>query len=147
MAVLLLAIVCTSCDPGIAVVIRNDSAVDKHVKVNSPSGTSIPIDQRAVNPDSIRTYLTVRPGAGYVPPLVNVPKSSPDTSFRTYSFTLKPGYTAVIESRWPSAYPTYGQVFIIDNTDTVRLTRRGKHFKKSAPRIFLGGTWSHSIKQ
>ena len=46
---------------------------------------------------------------------------------------------------WPASAPTYGQVFIIDNHDTIALQPKSKQFKKR-PRLMLGGSWTYAIK-
>jgi hypothetical protein len=76
---------------------------------------------------------------------VRMPLLSMDTVARTYSFDLKAGHKIVIESRFPAGAPTYGQLVIIDNTDTAELKKHGKDFRKK-PKLVLGGSWIYTIK-
>ncbi|MDJ1469901.1 hypothetical protein [Xanthocytophaga flava] len=79
-----------------------------------------------------------------LPPIV-IPMANWDTVVRTYSFILKANHGAVIESRFLAAFPTFGQVFIINQSDTIKLNKDSKDFIKR-PKLFLGGSWTHSIK-
>ncbi|MBX2900448.1 MAG: hypothetical protein KF775_12400 [Cyclobacteriaceae bacterium] len=134
----------TSCDPGIAVVIQNKSKSDKHIKVFYPKEFKFPGDHEyaAGIRDSIQTYdLSLRDN--YLNPKV-IPKLDWDTVTRTYSFILKKDYSAKIESRFLATNPTWGQTFVINNVDTVKLDSKDKSFKKK-PKVTLGGTWTYTI--
>jgi hypothetical protein len=133
-----------SCDPAIAVVIQNKSKSDKHIKVLYPKELKFPGDHEysfGIR-DSIPTYdLSVKDN--YLSPTV-IAKTDWDTVARNYSFLLKKNYSAKIESRFLAGNPTWGQIFIIENVDTVKLEPKSKDFKKR-PKITLGGTWTYTI--
>lgn len=135
-----LAIVLAACDPGIGVVIRNESSQDKYIQVKYPASMRDLYTNRPQYVDTIMTY-TDEPKSGKFTPML-----SSDTIARTYSFNLKAGEYAIVESRWPATQPTFGQVFIIGNTDTVNLKPRSKLFKRKRF-FFVGGTWTYVIKQ
>ncbi len=139
------AIIFSSCDPGIAVAISNQTNTDKQIKVIYPAEFKFPgdIEYSYGIRDSIKTYnLSIADNSLH--PVV-VPRLLWDTTARTYSFKLMANHSATIESRFLAATPTYGQIFVIDNKDTVELTRQGKVFTKK-PKLALGGTWTYSIK-
>ena len=69
-----------------------------------------------------------------------------DTISRTYSFLLKPWHEAIVESCWPAGYPTFGQIFIIDKSDTIVLERHGDDFTKK-PKLLFSGSWLHVITE
>ena len=148
-AVLLINITFISCDPGIGVVISNKSRVDKNIRVIYPATYKFPINTKDRTNDSLQTYdhtlteNTISTRDYYRYP-VKVPLLSLDTVNRTYSFNLKARHEVIIESRWPASLPTFGQIFIIDNIDTIKLIRHGKYFKKR-PKLILGGSWTHTI--
>ncbi|NNV54259.1 hypothetical protein [Limnovirga soli] len=141
----LIAISFTSCDPGIGLAITNKTETEKRIKVIYPANFKFPGDiQYSFGiRDSIKTY-DLNKAENYQHPFV-VPRLSWDTIAMTYSFNLKANYSATIESRFLASAPTYGQVFIIDNKDTVELKRHGKIFSKK-PKLTLGGTWTYIIK-
>jgi hypothetical protein len=141
----LTAISFTSCDPGIGLTISNKTSTDKKIKVIYPANFKFPGSTQysfGIR-DSIKTY-DLNTADNYLHPFV-VPRLSWDTIARTYSFDLKANYSATIESRFLATAPTYGQVFIIDNKDTIELKRHGKIFIKK-PKLTLGGTWTYTIK-
>ena len=145
----LITLTLISCDPGIGVVISNKSKVDKSIRVIYPENFKLPINTKDRTSDSLQTYdhtftdNTVSARDYYRYP-VKIPVLSLDTVNRTYSFNLKAKHEAIIESRWPASFPTFGQIFIIENSDTIRLIRHGKDFKKR-PKLMLGGSWTHTI--
>jgi hypothetical protein len=133
----------TSCDPAIAVAISNKTTQDKHIQGVWPAGTPMVRYSGDKHGDSLRAFdLNI---ADYYNSIKMIPLESIDTVTGRYSFVLKPGYQAIVESRFLAVYPTFGQVFIIDQSDTVQLVHRGKGFRKR-PKIWLGGTWKHEIK-
>ena len=143
--ILILSIVSfTSCDPAIGVAISNKTSTDKAVKVIYPANFKFPgdIEYSFGIRDSIKTY-DLNMTDNYLHPFV-VPRLSWDTIARTYSFNLKANHSATIESRFLATDPTYGQIFIIDNTDTVELKKHDKLFIKK-PKLTLGGTWTYTI--
>lgn len=141
---LLLGSTLTSCDPAIAVAIQNKSKSDKQIKVFYPKEFKFPGDHEysfGIR-DSIQTYdLSVKDN--YLNPTV-IAKTDWDTVARNYSFVLKRNYSAKIESRFLAVNPTWGQIFIIDNVDTVKLEPKSRDFKRR-PKITFGGTWTHII--
>jgi hypothetical protein len=138
------AICCFSCDPSIGVAIYNKTNTDKQIKVIYPADFKFPGDTKysfGIR-DSIKTY-DLKIADNYKYPFA-VPRLLWDTIARTYSFNLKANHSATIESRFLAADPTYGQLFIIDNIDTVELVRHGEVSRKK-PKITLGGTWTYTI--
>ncbi len=138
-----------SCDPGIGVVISNRTAVERNIRVIYPEHFSLPVNFNDQTNDSLQSYDLaaldrLKNTADYYKHLVRIPILSLDTVNRTYTFNLKAGHKVIIESRWPSALPTFGQTVIIDNTDTIRLTKKGTDFRKK-PKLMLGGTWTFTI--
>jgi hypothetical protein len=143
--ILILAVISfTSCDPAIGVAISNKTNTDKQIKVIYPVNFKFPgdIEYSFGIRDSIKTY-DLNIADNYKHPFV-VPRLLWDAIARTYSFNLKANHSATIESRFLATDPTYGQVFIIDNKDTVELKRHGKVFRKK-PKLTLGGTWTYTI--
>lgn len=145
-SLLFLTICLSSCDPAISVVIANKTNGDKKIKVLYPSGFTFPgdIPYALGIRDSIITYDLFDKDS-YLHPLA-IPKISWDTTARTYSFFLKENRSAIVESRFLAPFPTYGQVFIINDTDTIKLLTHGKDFKKR-PKLAFGGIWIHSITE
>ncbi len=138
----LLTLTLVSCDPAIGVAIVNNSKTDKNIRVEYPPHTRLPLYGRDTTTDSLKTYdLSLKDR--YMHP-GKIPILSMDTLKRTYSFNLKAGQEAFVESRFLATHPTYGQVFIIDNTDTVELKKKGKDFVKK-PKLSMGGTWKYTI--
>ena len=146
---LLLLVILGSCDPRIAVVITNKSKVDKNIRVIYPAHFRLPINSKEGTNDSLLAYdhsmtgnyISLRDNYRY--PL-KIPILLLDTVARTYSFNLKAEHEVIIESRWLTSVPTYGQIFIIENADTIELKRHGKIFKKR-PQLLLGGSWTYTI--
>ena len=138
-----------SCDAGIGVVISNKSTVDRNIRVIYPTNFRLPINSKDRTNDSLQTYdhtltdntISVRDYYRYP---VKIPILLLDTINRTYSFNLKARHEVIIESRWPASLPTFGQLFIIDNTDTIKLVRHGRDFEKR-PKLLLRGNWTHTI--
>ena len=144
----IVTVVFYSCDPGIGVVIINKTNADKKIQVIYPPNFKFPGDPGDTHSgfmirDSIKTFdLAER--ENYLHPII-IPRMAWDSVARTYSFTLKANHEAVVESRFLAGAPTFGQVFIIDHTDTVRLKNHGGDFIKR-PKLSLGGSWTHTIK-
>jgi hypothetical protein len=133
-----------SCDPGIGLVISNKTAKEQTIKVVYPASFKFPGDNKynfGIR-DSVKTYeQNVK--YSYLYPLI-VPRLAWDTVARTYTFNLKANHIAIIESWFGATHPTYGQVFIINNRDTVALKEHSKLFIKR-PKLAPGGTWSYTI--
>ncbi len=109
-----------------------------------PAHFRLPINRIDRTNDSLLTYdHTLTDNAistrDYYRYPVKIPILSLDTVNRTYSFNLKANHEVIVESRWSVSTPTYGQMFIIDNLDTVELKKQGKIFKKR------GGSWTYII--
>jgi len=138
-------VIFTSCDPAIGLSIANKTNTNKEIKVIYPANFKFPgdIEYSFGIRDSIKTY-NLNEENNYLNPLV-IPRLSWDTIARTYSFILKANYSATIESRFLATNPTYGQIFIIDNVDTVELNKNNGKFVKK-PKITLGGTWTYTIR-
>jgi hypothetical protein len=141
---LFLGTILTSCDPAIAVVLENKTESDKHIKVFYPKEFKFPgdIEYSFGIRDSIQTY-NLNDANSYLNPTV-MPKVDWDTIAKTYSFVLKSNYKAKIESRFLAVNPTWGQTFVIEKTDTIKLEPKSKDFKRR-PKITFGGTWTHTI--
>ena len=142
--VLLLSIKASSCYEPIQVVINNKSRVDKNIRVIYPGHFRLPINRKHGTNDSLLTYdHTLADNAmstrDYYRYPTKIPVLSFDTNNRTYSFNLKAKHEVIIETRWRASTPTYGQMFIIDNLDTIELKRHEKPFKKK------GGSWEYTI--
>lgn len=146
---LLLPTIFISCSPGISVVIANTSKADKDIYVTYPANFILPMDIDLRSVDSLTiynlseqyVYSIDRARSGKRIPIVSL-----DTVARTYSFHLKAGHEAIVESRWPASKPTYRQVFIIDGADTVELKKHEKVFKKK-PKLWAGGAWIYTIQE
>jgi hypothetical protein len=134
----------TSCDPSIGVAIENRTKSDKQIMVIYPKEFKFPGDHEysfGIR-DSIKTFdLSIKDN--YLKP-TRVAKVDWDTLSRTYKFILKSNYSATIESRFLAVFPTWGQIFIIENYDTIKLEPKSKDFIKK-PKITLGGVWTHKI--
>jgi len=135
----------SSCEPHIFVALKNHTNTDKEIKVIYPPGFKFGGEERFdfTISDSIKTYALDEPTNSAN--AIIIPFRSSDTIARTYSFILKSNRKAIVEDRGFTAAPTYGQIFVIDNVDTVELKKHGKDFGKK-PRLLWGGTWSHTIK-
>jgi hypothetical protein len=138
-AILVSTVLLNSCDPGIGVVLSNQSSTDKKVEVHYPTNFHYIIR------DSLTVYNNTAPDSIKWKLHLKTPVLSKDSTKRTYTFVLKAGRDALVEKRWATSAPTYGQVFIIDNKDTVELKPKSKQFKKR-PRLMLGGEWKYTIK-
>ncbi|MBX3252822.1 MAG: hypothetical protein KF862_01675 [Chitinophagaceae bacterium] len=137
-----------SCDPSIGVAIQNKTSTEKTIKVIYPANFKFPGDSGGAQNnfclrDSVKTF-DLSDKDSYLNPFI-VPMLSKDTVERTYSFVLKPNYSATVEGRSFSSLPTFGQIFIIDQKDTIKLIRYGRDFVKK-PKLLLGGSWKHIIK-
>jgi hypothetical protein len=150
--VFVLTVSCISCVTGIEVVIKNRSQSDKNIRVDYPANLKLPINNISRTNDSLNTYdHTLTANAISTRDYYRYPDKTAiimlDTINRTYSFNLKPGHDVIIESRWTEhSKPTYGQLFIINNSDTVELIKRGGKFKKS-PKLSSGGSWIYTINE
>jgi hypothetical protein len=133
----------TACDPAIGVSIANKTSAPKNIRVIYPEAFITRRDTIGnIRMDSLKAYdLAITDN--YNP--VIIPTQLKDTNARTYSFVLPAGHSAVVESRFLAVHPTYGQLFIIDNKDTVELKRKKSSFVKR-PKIWTGGTWTYTIK-
>ena len=149
--VFLVTLTFISCDPGIGVVISNKSRVDRNIRVIYPENFMFSTETINQTIDSLQSYdhtltdNTISTRDYYRYPL-KIPLLSLDTVNRTYSFNLKAKHDVIIERRWPATLPTFGQIFIIDNADTIKLINHGKDFRKR-PKLMLGGTWTHTIRE
>ena len=138
-----------SCDPAIGVALQNKTTTDKTIKVIYPDNFKFPGDRGGSSQynfclrDSVKTF-DLADKDNYLHPFI-VPMLTKDTIERTYSFILRANYSATVEGRFGAALPTFGQIFIINQKDTVRLIRHGKDFVKK-PKLLLGGSWKHTIK-
>jgi len=147
--ILLLPLFITSCIVGTEVAVINKSKTDKNITVHYPADFRFPVSIKGNGKDSLNAYdisktenaITTRDYYRYP---VKVHISSLDTLNRTYSFTLKTGYKLILQDVYPTVTPAFGQVFIIDNTDTVMFDRSRKFFKKS-PKMGKGGSWKYTI--
>lgn len=146
-AITLLSSICLlACGPSAFVAISNETNTDKRIKAIYPPKFILPGEVEGPlssgKPDSIETYNLasedIYKGKKFIP------ITSRDTVTRTYSFVLKANQRALIEARSFKGAPTYKQIFIIDDTDTVKLVRRGKAFEKR-PKLMWGGTWEYYI--
>ena len=138
MMVSLLTVVLNACDPGIGVILSNKSLTDKKIEAHYPANFKFKIR------DSLTTYRNSVPDSVSWKQFA-APVLFKDTIQRVYSFILKTGDDALVETQWMTSIPTYGQFFIIDNKDTVELKSHSKEFKKR-PKFFLGGLWTYTIK-
>jgi len=131
--------------------VTNKSTTDKNIRVRYPANFRLPLNSKELTNDTLQGYdlsltgdaISIRDKYRYP---VKIPVLMLDTIARTYSFILKAGQEVYVESRFPAASPTYGQVFIIGNTDTVVLKRHGKIFKKE-PKLLPGCSWNYTIRE
>lgn len=134
--VILLAIVFNSCDPGFAVIISNKSTNAKNIKAIYPTGFKF------ARKDSLRTYAADETNL-YQNPMI-IPILYLDTVTKSYSFVLQAGRQVTVEASI-GAYPTYGQMFIINNRDTAILQKESGNFA-TRKRHSFGGVWIYTIK-
>lgn len=147
LAFLLTSLILASCDPGIVVSIVNRSTTEKHLTVYYPPTFKFKEDRGADHfgalRDSIKIYdLTKTDYYSYPNTIL---KTSRDTTKRAYSFLLKPNQKAIVEIRFLTTLPTFGQIFIIDNMDTVELKKGSKDFVRR-PKLTFGGEWAYVIE-
>jgi hypothetical protein len=145
---LLFPVFLISCQPGISVVIANRSATDKEIRVAYPANFKLPMDVDLRSIDSLTIYNLNEhyfSSRDRVMAARRIPVVSLDTVARSWSFHLKAGHKAIVESRWPASRPTYGQVFII-NADTIELKKHEKVFVKQ-PKLYSGGSWTYTITE
>jgi len=122
---------------------------DKSITVHYPADFRFPFPINGGDKDSLQAFdisktensLTSR---DYYRHPVKVHIQSLDTVARTYSFILKANHKLILQDTYPTVSPVFGQVFIINHTDTVKLDRNGKFFKKY-PRRGKGGSWIYEI--
>ena len=134
----------------VSVIIDNKSKVEKNIRVYYPSNFKMPIDESLGANDSLKTYdHTLTDNTISVRDYYRYPSKTPilslDTIVRIYSFNLKAKHEVVVEFRQQKNVPTYGQVFIINNVDTIEIKKHGKVFKKE-PKLLPGGSWVYTIK-
>lgn len=111
---LLLLLSCTlcSCDPGFSVILTNNSGKDRTVKVieNSQQKFESTNTMRiASSPDSTSSSS------------LEIRVEEKDATTRSYSFMLQKGNTALLQRGL--GFPNYQQKIIIDNNDTIFLTK------------------------
>lgn len=146
-SVALLSAICSlSCERAAMVAISNKTTTDKKIKVIYPPKFIFPGEGqgrlKTGKADSIKIYNLE---SGDIDEDIKfIPILSLDTVARTYSFVLKGNQQAMVENRYLMYKPTYKQTFIIDDTDTIKLVRRGKKFEKK-PKLALGGIWEYCI--
>jgi hypothetical protein len=146
---LLFPVFLIACNPGISVVIANRSSTDKEIRVAYPANFKLPMDVDLRSIDSLTIYNLSEhyfSSRDRVMAAKRIPVVSLDTVARSWSFHLKAGHKAIVESRYPASRPTYGQVFIIDQADTIELKRREKVFVKR-PKLYSGGSWTYTITE
>ena len=141
---LFLTLTLSACFEPKQTVIHNRSGADRNIRVLYPAGLTHPYDPITDTPFLLNAYdHTLTENAissrDYYRYYTRIPIQALDTINRSYTFFLKAKHEVIIEARWSASTPTFGQVFIIDNTDTIYLKRRGKDFKKR------GGSWTHTI--
>ena len=61
------------------------------------------------------------------------------TNSNEYSFVLPANYRVIIHSSWPVSSLPWGETFIINGSDSVTLSKKGKAFRKK------GGNWTYTI--
>ena len=134
---ILIALSSASCDPAYSVILSNQSGKDRTVT--------------AVYPDAFRKHLADT--LGIVDNRIKVTRRQPsdygnigliskDTTQHTYSFVIPADKNVYIEGASFAAYPTWGQIFIIDGKDSVHLVKGNKQFKRT---WFIGGNWTYTI--
>jgi hypothetical protein len=141
----LLSIAMGSCWEPMQVVINNKSAVDQDIHVKYPPNSRLVIDGIPHVNDTLQAYdhtLTANAIStrDYFRYPVKIAVQSLDTINRTYFIQLKAKHQVVVEARRKASALPWGQLFIMDNTDTVELRRRGGAFKKR------GGSWTYVIQ-
>jgi hypothetical protein len=123
------------------VVIHNKSGTDKNIRVLYPSNHT----RSLANTDTLSGYdhtLTANAFSSrdYHRYGVNIPIENLDTVNKAFSFLLRDKHQVIVETTWPISTMPWGQSFIINNSDTVTLLRKGKRFKKQ------GATWIYTVK-
>jgi hypothetical protein len=123
-------------------VIHNKSGADKNIRALYPSNHI----KSLANTDSLPGYdhtLTANAFSSrdYHRYGVNIPIENLDTLNKAFTFLLKDKHQVIIETTWPVSSMPWGQSFIINETDTVVLHRKGKDFIKR------GGSWTYTLKE
>jgi len=134
-------VILVSCNYGFSVKLSNKTRESKTVQVIYPEDYNLPsviASGRLEGYDHSLTQNAITSRDYHRYP-VTTKLISLDTINRSYTFELKSLHDVTIESRYPGKRPQFGQVFIIDEKDTVVLSRHGKDFRKRY------GLWSHTI--
>src|ERR1700720_978176 len=119
-------IVCfSSCDPSYSVILSNKSRIDKRIKV------LYTVDFKHFVKDSLSLYDNrIKASKRYLQKPIKTPILNFDTVQRTYSFLLNSNFDVFVEGASLAANPSYGQIFIIDNKDSVTLKKNDKTFRR-----------------
>lgn len=127
-----------SCDPAHSLIVSNTSSQDKMIQVFFPNETKNIFGLT----DSIRFVnnyqLEGQPNASIAKTTLL------DSLTRSYSFILPLGQDVILERGWGSA-PLPNQKIIIDNTDTVVVSKKSSRITKR-PKLTLGGDYRLTIK-
>jgi hypothetical protein len=130
----------SSCYYPAQVVIHNKSGAAKNIRVSYPSGyrvitdnDSLPGYDHTLTDDAFSSRDYHRYG-------VHIPLENLDTVNKTFSFCLKDKHQVIVETTWPASALPWGQLFIINEIDTVILKRKSSDFKKR------GGSWTYIMK-
>jgi hypothetical protein len=127
----------SSCDPGIGVLISNHTKESKHIQAKYPNNASF--RYWISRTDSLMIYDAAANESKNIPILNN------DTVNSRYEFDVPAGRSVLLEHHM-GTHPTYGQSFLIDRRDTIRLTEKNGDFRKK-PKLLLGGAWIYTIKE
>jgi hypothetical protein len=106
----------TSCDPGFAVILNNNSDKERNVTVNNISR------QELSNKDSM--VIADTSSLDFFSDKIKRQKillASKDTVNNSYSFTLEKGKRALLQGG--VGWPNFSQIIVIDNQDTILLRK------------------------
>lgn len=136
----LLTITISSCYYPAQVVMYNKSTSDKQVTLRTNGNNAVfPNDN-----DSLTAYDHARAGNAISSrdyhrygQLLPIRKSA--TNSNEYYFVLPANHRVIIHSSWPVSSLPWSETFIINESDSVILSKKGKTFRKK------GGNWTHTI--
>jgi len=133
-----LAIACHGCDPAFYVYVSNKSLTEKHIQVIYPQNTlNKPTDSLAAYHNTAKNKYTT---TFKLPILFN------DTAACMYMFTLPAGIDAQIGRAGIGVLGPYlNQTIIINNKDTIAMTRSNKQLTKRHTLLLTGELWKYTI--
>ena len=136
----LLTVTLCSCYYPAQVVIHNKSASDKQVTLLTNGNNAVFSNGN----DSLTAYDHAKAGNAissrdYHRYGQQLPIRKSATNSNEYSFVLPANHRVILHSSWPASSLPWGETLVINGSDSLVLSKKGKTFRKK------GGSWTHTI--